>query len=1524
MGKGQMLGGPSVFLLLLFLLPGDTTTSTTEPQYLVLVPFLIHTETSEKICIQLSHLNESVTLSVLMEYGAENRSLFREVVSKKDEFKCVPFQLPRWDGSTGSSEVYLTAEVKGATLKFWSRKRVLVVNHESLTFVQTDRPIYKPGDKVQFRVVSLTTDFGPVNEQIPVIYIQDPKRNRLMQWLEVELVGGIVQLDFHLSKEPSLGTYKVMVQKASGKKVEHPFEMQEYVLPKFEVLVKAPEIITILAEEFKVTVCGMYTYGKAVPGLVKMRVCRKYTDSGRPHYYDSTSQCYGPESDAVCEEFSGESDSKGCFSQVVKTKVFQLKRMGYAMNIDVEGKIKEEGTEVELTGSASIAITQTLSTVTFERVDSYYKPGIPFFGQAKLVDGANVPIANKTVEIHAEPSGPKTNYTTDAQGRVQFSIDTANFTDDSIRIQTIYRSDPMCSQWNWLTPRHQAAYHSASRFYSPSQSYLHIEPAPGTLACSHIQQVRVHYVLKPDEKRLRRGTDGGEETDIVFHYVVMAKGNIMQSGTQVLPKEHRKAKGVFTLDLSVDVETAPLARLLLYAILPSGELVAHSADFAVENCFANKVKLWFPEPEGLPGSQTQLHVAAAKGSLCAIRAVDKSVFLLKPEAELSPQTVYDLLPVKDLRGYFYNHYYLDEHNINPCVEMKKIIVDGIRYSPEPYSYGEGDAYEILKDFGLKVFTSTKIHKPEICQHYSRGELNYDADVNSQGPPAVGMARLTTYAGASELSDRIGDIAPAAAQATPPVRSIFPETWLWIAVKLIDPLSDGNDFLYSSEKSGIVPAQATLPVTIPDTITEWQTGAFCLSQDVGIGLAPKIALRAFQPFFLEITLPYSVVRGEAFTLRATLFSYLPHCMRVHISLAPSPDFVAVSVEKEESSHCVCANGRKTVSWMVTPKSLGEVNFTTSAEALNQPCGNEIMETLTKGQKDTVIKQLLVEPEGIPKEVVFSNLLCAAEKPQLSTSVSLKLPENVVEGSARASFCVVGDILGPAIENLHQLLQMPYGCGEQNMALFAPNIYILDYLNKTGQLTDEIRSRAIGYLVAGYQRQLNYKHSDGSYSTFGQRSQETGNTWLTAFVLKSFAQAKRYIFVEEKQIQDAEASLAIRQKENGCFLSTGSLLNNALKGGVDDEITLSAYITIAFLEVPLPVTHSVVRNALFCLETASQKKDLHVYTRAVMAYAFALAGKEEKRQEMLHLLEEVAVKEEDDSLHWQQPGKPEEDTDRLTPWRRRAPSAEVEMAAYVLLAYLSKRPAPSQKDLATATRIVKWLSKQQNPTGGFASTQDTVVALQALTLYGATTYSKNSAGTEVTLSSGGNSVRKFQVNRANRLLLQCQALPKVPGDYDPAATGDGCVYIQTTLKYNEPLHQEDAPFALEVHTVPEACTGPKAQRTFDVAINVSYIGKRPASNMAIVSIKMLSGFIPVKSSVKKLESQNQVKRTEVSMSRVVVYLEQVTNVTQSLFFTVEQDIRVQHLKPSWGEVYDYYLPNEYARAEYRAPCSKAETS
>lgn len=70
--------------------------------------------------------------------------------------------------------------------------------------------------------------------------------------------------------------------------------------------------------------------------------------------------------------------------------------------------------------------------------------------------------------------------------------------------------------------------------------------------------------------------------------------------------------------------------------------------------------------------------------------------------------------------------------------------------------------------------------------------------------------------------------------------------------------------------------------VPDSITKWAAGAFCVSP-VGLGVSRNIGLTAFQPFFVSLTLPYSVIRGEVFTLKATVFNYLSDCIMVNMNV-----------------------------------------------------------------------------------------------------------------------------------------------------------------------------------------------------------------------------------------------------------------------------------------------------------------------------------------------------------------------------------------------------------------------------------------------------------------------------------------------------------------------------------------------------------------------------------------------------------------------------------------------------------------
>ncbi|XP_029390653.1 murinoglobulin-2-like isoform X2 [Mus pahari] len=244
-----------------------------DSKYMVLVPSQLYTETPEKICLHLYHLYETVTVTATLISHLGKRNLFDELVVDKDLFQCVSFIIPRF--SSSNEEEFLYVDIKGPTHTFSKKKAVLVKNKESVVFVQTDKPMYKPGQTVKFRIVSIDKNLRPLNALLPLAYIEDPKKNRIMQWQDIKTENGLKQMSFSLAAEPIQGPYKIVLHKQSGMKEEHSFTVMEFVLPKFNVELKVPNAIYVNDEILIVTACGKYTYGKPVPGHVKISVCRE-------------------------------------------------------------------------------------------------------------------------------------------------------------------------------------------------------------------------------------------------------------------------------------------------------------------------------------------------------------------------------------------------------------------------------------------------------------------------------------------------------------------------------------------------------------------------------------------------------------------------------------------------------------------------------------------------------------------------------------------------------------------------------------------------------------------------------------------------------------------------------------------------------------------------------------------------------------------------------------------------------------------------------------------------------------------------------------------------------------------------------------------------------------------------------------------------------------------------------------------------------------------------------------------------
>jgi len=53
--------------------------------------------------------------------------------------------------------------------------------------------------------------------------------------------------------------------------------------------------------------------------------------------------------------------------------------------------------------------------------------------------------------------------------------------------------------------------------------------------------------------------------------------------------------------------------------------------------------------------------------------------------------------------------------------------------------------------------------------------------------------------------------------------------------------------------------------------------------------------------------------------------------------------------------------------------------------------------------------------------------------------------------------------------------------------------LIFPQNTNQLSQAVEGKALRYMETGYQQELTYRHSDGSFSAFGSND-PSGSTWL----------------------------------------------------------------------------------------------------------------------------------------------------------------------------------------------------------------------------------------------------------------------------------------------------------------------------------------------------------------------------------------------------------------------------------------------
>ncbi|XP_034490951.1 CD109 antigen isoform X4 [Drosophila innubila] len=902
-----------------------------------------------------------------------------------------------------------------------------------------------------------------------------------------------------------------------------------------------------------------------------------------------------------------------------------------------------------------------------------------------------------------------------------------------------------------------------------------------------------------------------------------------------------------TIKFNPTFEMVPQASIYVYYVV-NNELRFQERTLNFEKDFENSIEISAPL-EAKPSQDVNIQVKTDPDSYVGLLGVDQSVLLLKSGNDLSRDDVFN-----SLNKYKTSTPWQQGYGRYPGDSSGLVTLTNADY---PYNFGIRDIY--IRDFKDLVFKE----KMNISQ-ISNIRFHHRAGVYT--PMYV----------------------PGAISKT---RTEFPETWIF-----------SNNYVADS-------GEFTLTRKIPDTITSWVVTGFSLSPNKGLALTENPSkIRVFQPFFVSTNLPYSVKRGEVIAVPVIIFNYLDKTLEAEVTMDNADkefEFTEATNEVEEKSIdeiqrvkriTVPSNNGKSVSFMIRPKKVGSLTLKITATS---PLAG-----------DTIHQKLKVEPEGVTKfenRAVFINLQNQIE---FSQELKVDIPAEAVPDSGFIEFSVVGDLLGPTIKNLDNLVRMPYGCGEQNMVNFVPNILVVKYLEVTNRKMPSVVSRAKKFLEVGYQRELTYKHDDGSYSAFG-KSDPSGSTWLTAYVVRSFHQAAKYTNVDPKIIMEGLDFLASKQKENGEFPEVGKLFDNANH----NALGLTSFVLIAFFEneeVISKYKENIDKALQYVAEEVDKTDDQ--YSMSIAAVALQLA-KHPQAKKVLAKLQSLA-KQEDGRTWWSKANSPSSESDRSVYWHPR--SNDVEITSYVLMALLEEESAEA------SLPIIKWLIAQRNSNGGFSSTQDTVIGLQALTKFAFKTGSgTGNIDIDFTSSDGAGNDNKdtIQVKPDNSLVLQSHVLPKTTQKIDFTAKGQGSAMVQLSYRYN--LAEKDKKPSFKV--TPTVKDTPLQQLTLEICAEyVPLESNDPTkdSNMAVMEIALPSGFVGDLDSFGKIESIDRVKRIETknSDSTVIVYFDSLT--PGDVKCLPVEGIRAHSVakqKPAAVSLYDYYETDRRATEYYQVKSS-----
>ena len=443
-----------------------------------------------------------------------------------------------------------------------------------------------------------------------------------------------------------------------------------------------------------------------------------------------------------------------------------------------------------------------------------------------------------------------------------------------------------------------------------------------------------------------------------------------------------------------------------------------------------------------------------------------------------------------------------------------------------------------------------------------------------------------------------------------------------------------------------------------------------------------------------------------------------------------------------------------------------------------------------------------------EIEFFNIIVDE-----SPIIPYEIYRRYVAGSPKGYLTISGDTVGPtfkddepvSLETAFPTGHGRYGKGTEFHAFnLALNTWQLHYLRLTNQLTDtnvDLKKRVFERMNEEYTGVMRRFTSHGSWRNWDH---STESVWLSAWCLRvlypvSFQDWEDFIYIDPQVFGNAVMWLLNYQNTDGAFVeapdSVDTPLHYAMRSSAhannnSAHVALTAHVLLALDGAAELLTGHVKQYCSTGRQRALRYLERHLnnlrdpYEVAIVTYALAKSRSPEADSAMAMLMRHK--RDEGGFVYWSRtaikPNRVRYEFNRpfLEAKDRQLNDAlAVEATGYALLSLFQLEGGGIT---ILQDEIVRWLNTMRQGVGGFISTVDTIVALEALVIY---SYNNNIKDlTKMTVSvelADSNITQDFNIDRDGISMDRTLDIPNVWGTVNLFAKGRGQALAQMDLTY-----------------------------------------------------------------------------------------------------------------------------------------------